>query len=240
MVQVNNTYYNNVAPARQAHSNPRASVYRPGAWQHDPDHRGGLGYRSVDAQQRFGPGNVPPDRGSQVRPADARRSSSSMGARPDTRFEARPVDARSGAETRPHAQPAPAAPIEMRIVDRRADVRPQVQTGALPPRDTALVRPVNTHRLEIRPQLHANPQAARIEPSTRLEASRSPQPRMEIRPAPSTVRQEPAGMAVPRHEPAARREVPHASAPRAEIRPPQAAARQETRANAFARSKTNQ
>ena len=223
VAQVNNTYYNDVAPVRQPHADPKVSAYRPGAWQHDPDHRGGLGYNSVDAQQRFGPSNVRQDRGSPAQSADARRSSSSIGARPDTRFETRPVEARSGTVIRPQAQPAPAAPIEMRITDRRAEVRPPVQTGALPPRDTVPVRPAHTDRIEIHPQLHANPQA----------------PRMEIRAAPVMAHHERASMAVARQEPAARHEAPHASAPpHAEIRPPQAAARQEPGAKLVARPRT--
>jgi len=92
----------------------------------------------------------------------------------------------------------------------------------------------------IRPEQHANPQAPRFAPSTRLEVPHTPQPRLEIRPAPSATRQETAHVTVARHEPAARQQVPHASAPRTEIRTPQSAAREETRARVFARPKPAQ
>jgi len=95
-----------------------------------------------------------------------------------------------------------------------------------PAREPGLVRPLNANRVESRPERHANPQPARFEPSPRLEIPRPHQPRMEVRPAPSPVRQDPAHMAASRHEPAARHPMPHAGAPRGDIRPAPTAARQ--------------
>ena len=274
VVQVNNTYYNNLTTVRQANVSPQVSANRSAIWHHDPDHRRGLAYRSVDARQRFGAASAPPDRGHQARVANARRPDRGMEARPEARFEARRAEVRTGADTRPNPQPVQPFHTEIRIKGRRPDARPEVHTGVLAARDTAPARPLNTNPAEsrqearaastaaevrggravwtetrvepgqvsghsgearIRPERHANPQAARIEPSARVEVPRAPQPRLEARPAPSAARQESATVAVARHEPAARHQVPQGSAPRAEIRPPQAAARQESGAKVIAR-----
>jgi hypothetical protein len=110
------------------------------------------------------------------------------------------VQQRAGAETRPHAQPAPAAPIAIRIEGRRPDARPEVHTHALPAHGG---RAIGTEmrrepgqgfehagEARIRPERQANPQTAQIEPNARIEVRRAPQPRMAVRPAPSPARQE--------------------------------------------------
>ncbi|MBI5910168.1 MAG: DUF3300 domain-containing protein [Betaproteobacteria bacterium] len=189
VVQVNNTYYNNLPTVRRANASPQASVPRPGAWHHDRDHRRGIDYRGVDAQQRVGAASAPPDRGNQAQAAEARRPVRGMDASPTWTETRRELGQRS----------------EHSGVGR------------------------------IRPEWHANQHAARLEPATRPELPRAPQPRMEFRPAQSAARQETATMAVARHEPAARHYVPQASGPRAKIRPSQAAARQDPGAKSIAR-----
>ena len=191
VVQVNNHYYDNLTTVRPADASPRLSVNRPGAWQHDPDRRGGLAYRSLDAQQRFSAASAPPDRGNQVRAAAARRSDRGMDARPD---------AQHGAQTRPNPQPAPAAPIVIRIEGRRPDARPEVHPRAPPAHGGRAIwtemrrepgqRFEHAGEARIRPERQANPQAAQIEPNARIEVRRAPQQRMEVRPAQSAARQE--------------------------------------------------
>jgi hypothetical protein len=110
------------------------------------------------------------------------------------------VQQRAGAETRPHAQPAPAAPIVIRIEGRRPDARPEVHTRALPAHGGRAIgtemrrepgqRFEHAGEARIRPERQANPQAAQIEPNARIEVRRAPQQRMEVRPAQSAARQE--------------------------------------------------
>ena len=229
VAQVNDSYYNLTA-AHQANAGAPPRAGWPGAWHHDPDHRRGLNYRSPDLQQRFGAANRPADRGYQARAADARRSDGVSGARSDTRFEARRPDTRAAIEPRPNLRPAtvaPAIPV-MRPM-------PVVQAPPVMP----VVKPLPV--MQAPPVVQAAPaarggwHAVRPEPGPRFEAPRTPQPRMEIRPAPSVARHEPAHMAAARHEPAARQQIPQASAPRADSRPLPAAARQDPGANVVAR-----
>jgi hypothetical protein len=95
------------------------------------------------------------------------------------------------AETRANPPVAPAAPIAMRIEGRRSDARPEAHSYVLPARDTVVARPVNVNRVESHQELHANRQAARFEPSARIDVPRAPQPRMAVRPVQSAAGQDP-------------------------------------------------
>lgn len=66
VVQVNNYYYNNVIINRHSNDVSRGTTITnlnrtPGVWQHDPEHRRGVAYRTVQAQQQFGSANRSPD-----------------------------------------------------------------------------------------------------------------------------------------------------------------------------------
>jgi hypothetical protein len=108
----------------------------------------------------------------------------------------------AGADTRPYAQPAPAAPIVRQIEPRRPYAPPEVHTRALPVHGghavSAEMRREPGRRFEhagenrIRPERQANAQAAQIEPAARIEARPRPQQRMEVRPAPSPARSVPS------------------------------------------------
>lgn len=169
VVRVNPYYFNNPGTPRQANVSPQPGVTRPGAWHHDPYHRGGLSYRSSDAQRRFGAASAAAIQGSQARAADVR---------PDPRLDMRRPDARTGVQTRPApatvaAPAAPAAPIEIRIEGPRPDARPQTRT-ATPPAN--LAPPVNTNRIDIRQEPRAigtNP-PARGGSVTKAEVQRDP------------------------------------------------------------------
>ena len=254
VVQVNNYYYNNLTTARQGNGDSQVSMNRPGAWHHDPDRRRGLTYRSVDAQQRFGVASTPLDRGNQARAADAHRTDRGMDAHPNARIEARRPDARPAVVTRANVKPAPAAqpapvtqpaPAHTRF-DHRRETRGPAQSAQPAP----AMQPVPIMQsgpaaqpapaTQPAPTSRGDRQAARIESNARLEAPRAPQPRMEVRPAPSAARQDPALMAAARHEPAARHQMPQASAPRADTRSSAAAAREDSGTKAIGRPRTAQ
>ncbi|HEX7417674.1 MAG TPA: DUF3300 domain-containing protein, partial [Steroidobacteraceae bacterium] len=114
VVQVNNYYYSHSVAVNRAVIANRA----PGAWQHEPEHRRGIVYRSAEAQRRFGAARAPQVQGNRAWPADVRRSdvrsdvrpAAQPALRPDARSDGRRPDARPGAETRANVQPAPATP----------------------------------------------------------------------------------------------------------------------------------
>ena len=65
VVQVNNYYYNNVIINRHSNDVSRDTTITnlnrtPGVWHHDPEHRRGVAYRTVQAQQQFGSANRSP------------------------------------------------------------------------------------------------------------------------------------------------------------------------------------
>jgi hypothetical protein len=177
VVQVNNYYYShNVAMNRAVIAN-RA----PGAWKHEPEHRRGIAYRGVEAQQRFGAPSAPQGQGNRARPADPRRSDKRMDVRPAARREARPEarsdgrrpDARPDAETRarvqaaPAAQPAPvmqAAPADTRF-DHRRETRGTAQPAQPTPvmKRAPLMQPAPAAQPS--PASPGNRHAARLPPS---------------------------------------------------------------------------
>jgi hypothetical protein len=191
VVQVNNYYYSHSVAVNRAVIANRA----PGAWQHEPEHRRGIAYRGIEAQQRFGAASAPQGQGNRARPADQRRSEERTDARPGIRPEARPearpdgrsLDVRPPAERRsnvqaaPAAQPAPVtqpAPTDTRF-DRRRETRGAVQ--AAPVMQTApavhpapvvqpapMVQPAPT--AQPAPAARGNRQATRPEPGERHEA----------------------------------------------------------------------
>ena len=65
VVQVNNYYYNVTINRHWSGVNRETNITNvtraPGVWQHDPAHRRGVAYRSVQVQQRFGTANRSPD-----------------------------------------------------------------------------------------------------------------------------------------------------------------------------------
>jgi len=228
VVHVNNYYYNPTT-LRHAHASPPPGVRRPGIWHHDSDRRRGIAYGGVDAH-RF-------DRG-----ADAH---------PNARFEARRPDPLPAMGTRANVEPAPAAPLAQPAAavkpaptDIRFDHRRETRGPAQPAQPAAAIpvmRPVPVMQAvpvaQAAPAARGDRHAARVEPGARIEAPRAAQPRMDVHPAQSAVRHEPAPTAAARHEPAARHHAQQASPPRADSRPPPAEARQESGAKANARRK---
>lgn len=231
---VNTYYYNRRGWPRQANINPQLGVTRPGAWHHDPDHRRGLAYRSVDAQRRFGAASVAPVRGGQVRAAETRpdarleaprpETRTRVETRPDARWDIRRPDARAGVEARPNAAAAPAAPVEIRIEGRRPSAQSEARIGALPAAPL-----VNADRIEIRQE----PRAAGTRPQpqagsgTRTEMPREPG-RGFAHSGENRMRAE--GHAHPQPaqpQPGAQINVPPAPQPRVEIRPAPGVARPE-------------
>ena len=234
VAQVNNYYYNHSVAVNRAVIANRA----PGAWHHEPEHRRGMAYRSVEAQQRSGAASTPQGQGNRARPADPRRSEERMDlraaaraeARPEARFDGRRPDARAAAETRANVQLAPAAQrapvMQTAPVDTRFDHRRETRGTAQPAQPAPFVQPARV----MQPAPVAQPA-----PAARHEAPQAPQPRIEVRPARSAAHRETATLPAARHGPTAGHEVPQAGVPRAEIRPPQAATRQEPGAKVIAR-----
>jgi len=255
VVHGNTHYYNRLSPARAA--NP------PGAWHHDPDHRRGLAYRSGDAQQRFGAAGVAPIRGGQARTAEARPEARVDARRPDarTRVETRPDAPAAPAPLiqniriegrRPDAQPvartgalpanlAPAVSAnrtESHQEARAAAGAAQTQWGG---GTTTEMRhgpgPGSAHfgDARFRAEGHEHARGSQPQPGIHIDAPRAPQARPEIHPAPASVRQEAAIIAVPQQ---GRAERPQATAAAHTAAPAPPAAPRPTDARTAARGKT--
>jgi hypothetical protein len=89
VVRGHNHYYSNSAAIRQANAsaqaNAQSSANRTGTWHHEPDHRRGFTYRSLEARQRFGAETRP-----HTQPAPAASIEIRIeGRRPEVRPEAR-------------------------------------------------------------------------------------------------------------------------------------------------------
>ena len=218
VVRVNNYYYNNATVNRREsviHRENNVYVGRaPDAWQHDPDHRRGVAYRSPIVQQRFPGAGARPDRG------DVNRPAVQPAAQPATQAAVQPV-------VQPHVGADPRAErqgirvergdrserIERRPEPRAAEVIPQAREsrGDTPPmrRDTA-ERVERPRASEPRPELSR-------EPATRLEAPRAVEvhaaishPQLEMHreagPRPEPTRVAEAQPRTPRVQPEARHE----------------------------------
>jgi len=135
VVQVNNDYYRYGAAVNRAVGANRA----PGAWQHEPEHRRGIAYHGIAAQQRFGVATASQDRGNRLGQAHARRPDPRVEVHPaapaatrtEARYDGRRPDVRPTAETRAYVQPAPVAqtPAAATRFDHRRDMRSAIQAA---------------------------------------------------------------------------------------------------------------
>ncbi|HEX7417303.1 MAG TPA: DUF3300 domain-containing protein [Steroidobacteraceae bacterium] len=194
VVRVNNYYYSHSVAVNRAVIANRA----PGAWHHEPEHRRGMAYRSVEAQQRFGAASAPQGQGNRARPTDSRRSDERIDMRPaappvirpEARSDGRRPDARPAAETRAKVQPAPAAQpapvMQPAPADARFDHRRETRGTVQPAQAAPVVHPAPV--MQPAPAAHPAPapqpapaaqpapasrgdrQAARPEPGARHEA----------------------------------------------------------------------
>jgi Protein of unknown function (DUF3300) len=153
VVNVNNYYY-------PRNAGPRNRV--PGAWQHDPDHRGGVPYRNASVRQQFGRASAAPETRRDFR-GHASSAPEQRGV-PDNRSGARggpppaatPAqdsrpDARGSRGNRPEergAQSAPAA--NPNVASAPARTNAPNERRAAPP-----VAPVAASRPTVEPRPHA-------------------------------------------------------------------------------------
>ena len=237
VVQVNNYYYSHSVAVNRAVIANRA----PGAWHHEPEHRRGMAYRSVEAQQRFGAASAPQGQGNRARPADPRRSDERMDVRPAARPEARPEarsdgrrpDARPAVETRAKVQPAPVAqpapvmkPAPVMQSAPAAQPAPAVQPA---PADKRF-----DHRRETRGTAQPAPPAPVMQPAPVAQPAPVMQPAPVAQPAAASRGNRQAA----RPEPGARHEAPQAAESASEAHPAQGATRQDTGADPMGRPKT--
>jgi len=169
VVQVNNYYYSHSIAVNRGVIANRA----PGAWRHEPEHRLGIAYRSIEAQRRFGTASALRGQGNRARPADQRRWDERIDVRPAARPEARP-EARSEFR-RPEAQP---------VAETRANVRPVAAVQSAPvvqptPADTRIDR-----RRETRSTVQPAPPAPVIQHAPIMQAAPVMQRALVMQPAP--------------------------------------------------------
>lgn len=222
VVRVNNYYYSHSVAVNRAVIANRA----PGAWHHEPEHRRGMAYRSVEAQQRFGAASAPQGQGNRARPAEPRRSDGRMEVRPAARPEARPEarsdgrrpDARPAAETRAKVQPAPAAQpapvVQTAPADARFDHRRETRGTVQPAPPAPVMQPA--------PTAHPAPVA---HPTPVAQPAPVSQPAPAAQPAPASR----GNRQATRPEPGERHEAPQAG---------EAATRQDSGADPMGRTRT--
>lgn len=207
VVHVN--YYNNLTVNRRIDVVNRERA--PGAWQHDPDHRRGVAYRSADVQQRFA--GTRPDHRVSTRVDDARRTEprADAGGRIDTRWARREEASRPAVHPRvqPAAQPAVQAAQSAvqphASADGRFERREQGNRVERGDRSERFERRAEPRAAQAIPQATENRGIATPARPERAERPRASEPRPESR-----------------REPVARVETPravevHAAVPRAQI-----------------------
>ena len=181
-----NNYYYNRTRVHPANPSPQADANRPGAWRHDPMHRRGLAYRSIEAQRRFNATNAQPAAVAQPMQGDTRFEH----RRRDRRATAQPAQPAPVVQPVPAAQPAPVVqPMQgdtrfgHRGGSRAAAPAAQPAPGAQP---AAILPPAATAQ----PAGAAQPAAAAQLPGAPRGNRQAGARAAESRPAPAASRQD--------------------------------------------------